>query len=124
MPTNLSLLCRVQPSTPAEIPVRDPQPCNRAYVDYDRVAVLQAEAILNDGGLVTVIEGDIRNPADVTAKVTRTRLIDFRQPVGVLMFAILHFITDDEKPGIKHLRMQGFQARESGRLRRDLPGRR
>lgn len=68
------------------------------YVDYDRVAVLHAKAILNDGGQVAAIEGDIRNPASIIAEVAATRLIDFRQPVGVLMFAILHFIPDDEKP--------------------------
>jgi S-adenosyl methyltransferase len=68
------------------------------YVDYDRVAVLHAKAILNDGGCAAAIEGDIRNPADVIARTAATRLIDFRRPVGILMFAILHFITDDDNP--------------------------
>jgi hypothetical protein len=30
------------------------------YVDYDRVAVLHAQAILNDRGWAAAIEGDIR----------------------------------------------------------------
>lgn len=68
------------------------------YVDYDRVAVLHAQAILNDGGWVAAIEGDIRDPAGIIAKATATRLINFREPVGVLMFAILHFIPDDDNP--------------------------
>lgn len=68
------------------------------YVDYDRVAVLHAKAILGETGCVAAVEGDIRDPADVIAKVTGTRLIDFRQPVGVLMFAIFHFIPDDDNP--------------------------
>jgi S-adenosyl methyltransferase len=68
------------------------------YVDYDRVAVLHAQAILNDGEWVAAIEGDIRDPADIVAKAAGTGLIDFTEPVGVLMFAILHFIPDDDKP--------------------------
>ena len=68
------------------------------YVDYDRVAVLHAQAILNDGGWVAAIEGDIRDPAGIIAKAAGTRLINFKEPVGVLMFAILHFIPDDDNP--------------------------
>jgi S-adenosyl methyltransferase len=67
-------------------------------VDYDRVAVLHAQAILNDGGWVDAIEGDIRDPADIIAKAAGTGLIDFTEPVGVLMFAILHFIPDVDGP--------------------------
>ena len=75
------------------------------YVDYDRVAVLHAQAILNDGGWVDAIEGDIRDPAGIIAKAAGTRLINFREPVGVLMFAILHFIPDDDNPRADHPRV-------------------
>jgi len=68
------------------------------YVDYDRVAVLHAKAILNDGEWVAAIEGDIRDPAAIIDKAAGTGLINFKEPVGVLMFAILHFIPDDDGP--------------------------
>ena len=48
---------------------------------------------------VRVVHGDIRQPEAVLADPAIRGLIDFSQPVGLLMVAVLHFITDDEDPG-------------------------
>jgi hypothetical protein len=71
-----------------------------AYVDYDPVVVLHAQAILeHKAGGVTVAEEDLRNPQGIISDKRVLEVIDFSQPVAVLLFAVLHFITDAERPG-------------------------
>jgi S-adenosyl methyltransferase len=66
------------------------------YVDNDHVVAAHARALLMGGAGVSAIDGDLRQPEDI---VTSAReLIDFREPAAVLMFAVLHFITDAEQP--------------------------
>ena len=69
-----------------------------AYVDYDYIVVSHARALLTTSPAVAVIEGDLRKPADILAHPDLNRLIDFRQPVAVLLLAVLHFLTNDEHP--------------------------
>ena len=68
------------------------------YVDNDPMVCAHARALLatNDG--VAAIHRDIRAPqAILNDPVTRT-VIDFTRPVGVLFVAVLHFLTDDDRP--------------------------
>lgn len=71
------------------------------YVDLDPVAVAHSEAILAEVDRAGIVQTDIRRPADVLdAPVTR-ELLDFSEPIGLLMVAVLHFIgTDEEAAGI------------------------
>jgi hypothetical protein len=68
------------------------------YVDYDPVVVVHGRALLATTGTVTVIEGDLRRPDEILAHPDTRRLIDFDQPVAVLLVAILHFIPDSDDP--------------------------
>jgi S-adenosyl methyltransferase len=68
------------------------------YVDIDLVAVAHSEAILAESENATVIAGDLREPERILAHDKTRSLIDFGQPVGVLLSAVLHFITDKEDP--------------------------
>jgi len=68
-----------------------------AYVDYDPVVTAHARALLASGSpLVGVVQADIRDPGAVLAGAGE--LLDLTRPVAVLMFAILHFLTDDDHP--------------------------
>jgi S-adenosyl methyltransferase len=70
-----------------------------AYVDYDPVVLLHSQVLLehkSEG--VIVAEGDLRNPQGIISDRRVREAIDFSQPVAVLLFAILHFITDAERP--------------------------
>jgi len=68
-----------------------------AYVDYDPVVAAHARALTAKGTPgVTVVQADIRDTAAVLAGAAE--LLDFTRPVAVLMFAILHFLTDDDQP--------------------------
>jgi SAM-dependent methyltransferase len=69
-----------------------------AYVDYDPIVLAHARALLEISPAVVVIPGDLRKPGDILAHPGLTRLIDFRQPVAVLLIAVLHFLTDDDGP--------------------------
>ena len=67
------------------------------YVDYDPVVVAHARALLEKGSPgVMVVHGDLRDPEMING--CAQNLIDFSQPAAVLLCAILHFLTDDEKP--------------------------
>ena len=69
-----------------------------AYVDYDRTVIGHSWALLGKGPAITVIEGDLRDPAAILASPTLTAHIDFSRPVAVLLIAVLHFLTDDDHP--------------------------
>jgi SAM-dependent methyltransferase len=68
------------------------------YVDYDPVVVMHGRALLANDDTVTVIEGDLRQPEEILTDPGTRRLIDFDEPVAVLLVAILHFIGDDDDP--------------------------
>lgn len=44
------------------------------------------------------MRGDIRYPLNIITNHAVRDVIDFRRPVGVLLVAVLHFITNDEDP--------------------------
>lgn len=69
------------------------------YVDYDPLVVTHARALLADeANGVMVIQGDLRDPGQIIGEARQ--LLDFTEPVAVLLFAILHFLTDDEQPHV------------------------
>jgi hypothetical protein len=71
-----------------------------AYVDNDPVVAAHTRALRAvDAGVITV-EADLRDPAAVLADPALRTLIDFDQPVGLLLVAVLHFVGLDEAPGI------------------------
>lgn len=68
------------------------------YVDSDPVAVAHSTALLADNPGADIVDADIRQPADILSSPQVRKLIDFEQPVAVLMITILHFITPEENP--------------------------
>jgi SAM-dependent methyltransferase len=68
------------------------------YADIDPVAIAHSKAILAGTPGATVIEGDLRAPETVLARIADTGLIDFTQPVALLLIAVVHFIHDEEDP--------------------------
>jgi len=68
------------------------------YVDNDPVVITHAKALLASADRVGVVGGDARRPQDVLDHPATRQLIDFSQPVAVLLVAVLHFVADDEDP--------------------------
>ncbi|HTU76350.1 MAG TPA: SAM-dependent methyltransferase [Trebonia sp.] len=69
-----------------------------AYVDYDPVVLSHARALLANDRDVIAVEGDLRAPEAILADPALAQLIDFSQPVAVLLVAILHFVLDADRP--------------------------
>jgi hypothetical protein len=69
-----------------------------AYVDNDPVVAAHSLALLGGAPGITFVEGDVRDPAGLLGNKEITGLLDFSQPVCVLLLAILHFVTDAEDP--------------------------
>ncbi|MFF5205673.1 SAM-dependent methyltransferase [Streptosporangium sp. NPDC000396] len=65
------------------------------HVDNDPMVVVHAQALLPDGPLTTVVEADVRDTERMLAHPGLTGMIDFDQPVAILLFALLQDITDD-----------------------------
>lgn len=69
-----------------------------AYADIDEVAVAHSRLILEDNPDATVIHADLRVPDKILAHPAVQGLLDFSQPIGLLLVAVLHFISDEEDP--------------------------
>jgi hypothetical protein len=68
------------------------------YVDNDEVAVAHSRLMLEDNPDATVIQADLREPAKILADPETQLLIDFTQPVALLLLAVLHFVPDEADP--------------------------
>ncbi|RDI68908.1 S-adenosyl methyltransferase [Nocardia pseudobrasiliensis] len=68
------------------------------YVDIDPVAVTHSRTILYDNDRAEAIQADLRKPEELLARAEETGLIDFSQPVGLLLVAVLHLLQDEEQP--------------------------
>ncbi len=68
------------------------------YVDNDDVAVGHSKLMLDGDSDATVVQADLRDPAGFLDSEETRRLIDFTQPVGVLIVAVLHLIPDSDRP--------------------------
>jgi trans-aconitate methyltransferase len=76
----------------------DPQ-CRVVYADNDPMVREHATAMLEGHeDTVRVIQGDLRDPDSVLANPDLRALIDFSQPAGLLMTAVVHFVADESDP--------------------------
>ena len=80
------------------------------YADIDPVVIAHSRAILAGNASAAVIHGDVRDPEGVLGDPVTRALLDFSQPVGLLLVAVLHFLGDADDP-----------ARSVARLRDALP---
>ncbi|MCM2425232.1 SAM-dependent methyltransferase [Streptomyces sp. RKAG337] len=69
-----------------------------AYVDNDPIVATHAGARMTGSGNTEFFLGDVRRPRTILDHPTIGKLIDFDQPVAVLLIAVLHFVTDEEDP--------------------------
>ncbi|MGW4475292.1 SAM-dependent methyltransferase [Nonomuraea sp. NPDC004354] len=72
--------------------------CRVIYVDHDPVVRLHAQVLLADVPGVEGIQADVRRPKDILGDPYVGGLIDFEQPLGVLMVGLLHYVMDEEDP--------------------------
>lgn len=70
-----------------------------AYVDNEQIAVAHGRQLLADTAGATVTQADLLRPEQVLAADGVAGLLDFDQPVAILLVAVLHFVGDEAKPG-------------------------
>jgi SAM-dependent methyltransferase len=68
------------------------------YVDLDPVAVAHGREILGGSDRATAIQADVRQPDRILSHPDVRRLLDFDQPVAVMIVAVLHYIADADDP--------------------------
>jgi SAM-dependent methyltransferase len=68
------------------------------YVDNDPIVHVHASALLTGTGSTRIVLADLREPETILAHPGVRELIDFSQPVALLLVAIMHFISDNEHP--------------------------
>ena len=67
------------------------------YVDNDPMVEVYTRAAI-DGGTVTAIRGDLRDPDSILGNESVRALIDPGEPTGLLMTAVLMFVADSADP--------------------------
>ncbi|MER5864713.1 SAM-dependent methyltransferase [Kitasatospora sp. NPDC002040] len=71
-----------------------------AYLDNDPIVLVHSRALLAGAGVgnATVVQADLRDPAAILDNPEVRKVIDFGQPVALLLFAVLHFIDESDDP--------------------------
>jgi O-methyltransferase involved in polyketide biosynthesis len=67
------------------------------YVDNDPVVCSHGRALLA-GEATGVVQADLRRPEEVIGDPLARALIDFAEPVALLLTAVLHFVPDEDDP--------------------------
>jgi hypothetical protein len=77
------------------------EPSSRiVYVDNDPLVLVHAHALLTSApeGRTAYIHADFRDPEAILAAPATRELLDFGQPVGLMLLGILHLLADADKP--------------------------
>ena len=85
------------------------QACRVVYVDNDPMVAEHSRLLLDDPDRTRVIQADLRQPDALLAHPDLRDLIDFSRPAGLLMTAVIHFVSDKSDPW-------GLMARYIGEL--------
>ncbi len=68
------------------------------YVDIDPMVAAYASHFLDQAQRTAVVTADLRDPEAVLGHPEVGRLIDFAEPAGLLMTAVVHFVADGSDP--------------------------
>jgi hypothetical protein len=79
------------------------------YVDSDPVVVSHARALLSTPQTAAA-RGDLTRPEEILCAPEVRGLIDFRQPVAILVVATLHYIPDEAGPAAAMARLREAMA--------------
>ena len=68
------------------------------YVDIDPIAVTISSDLLSDIPNAAAIKADIREPGAILDHPVTQQLINFAEPVGLLMVSVLPFVSNRDRP--------------------------
>ena len=72
--------------------------CRVMYVDNDPMVLAHARALLRSSpqGATAYLDADVRDPGKILDEAPR--LLDFTEPVAVMLVAVLHLVSDGDDP--------------------------
>jgi len=84
-----------------EVAQRGSPQCRVVYVDNDPLVMVHARALLTSSpeGRTAYIEADLNDPDEILSHPILRDTLDLRQPVGLMLIAVLHFIHGDGAAG-------------------------
>src|SRR6202041_1883819 len=70
------------------------------YADNDPLVLAHARALLTSSpeGRTAYIHADLRDPQSVLSNPAVREVLDFGQPIALMLVAVLHFVPDEFKP--------------------------
>ncbi|MBF6330999.1 SAM-dependent methyltransferase [Nocardia transvalensis] len=70
------------------------------YVDNDPIVAVHARALLNSApeGRTAFLEADVRDPQAILTHPDLLATLDLTRPVALMLVAVMHFITDEDRP--------------------------
>jgi hypothetical protein len=68
------------------------------YVDIDPMVAIHSAKLLPGTPNTAVVTADLRDPDTLLGHPDVRRLIDFTEPAGLLMTAVMHFVADSAQP--------------------------
>ncbi len=70
------------------------------YVDNDPLVLTHARALLTSGpeGRTAYIHADLRQPEEILAHPVTRDVLDFTQPIALMLVGILHLVPDGDNP--------------------------
>jgi hypothetical protein len=80
---------------------QDAAPDSRVvYVDNDPMVLTHARALLDSSpeGRTAYMQADLRSPLSIVWSPGVREVLDFREPVALMLVAVLHFLGDEDKP--------------------------
>jgi hypothetical protein len=74
--------------------------CRVVYVDHDPMVLAHARALLTSKpeGRTAYIQADMKSPLDILLSPAVRSVIDFGEPVALMLVAVLHFLEEEDKP--------------------------
>jgi hypothetical protein len=84
-----------------EVAQRADPACRVVYVDNDPSVLPHARALLDSApeGRTGYFTGDLRDPAAILAHPVTGEILDFSQPVALVLVSVIPFLMDDDHPG-------------------------
>lgn len=74
--------------------------CRVVYADNDPLVLAHARALLTSSpeGRTAYVQADLRDPESILSAPETREVLDFSQPIALMMVAVLHFVPDEHDP--------------------------